>query len=379
MRRTAIPFVLALAAAALTAPAAAQQEVYVVPSSPAWLGVSYDLQWVQTGDQCTPRVVVDAVVHGSPAERAGLRPGDAITALDGEPVPPGRLKAIAARLSPGDSVELQLVRQGRTRTVTAVADQRPARPLSIFVEPTRIRTRSVPVIEQTGEALVATNLAAEWDPGRVRSYWIRTGDGRTEYRTLGGWSSDELDRRVARLLACADSLGGRPAAWSDGATVSTGLQQVQARADSLRALMNRRAMQRGAARTVVRTGTPDSVHGPSVMHVELGPDGSYAFQVEEHLAVGLRGVAGAELTALEPELADYFRNADRGLLVLRIAPGTPADRAGLRPGDVVIAADGRRLESVGELRQIIALPQAGDVELRVVRRGRTRDLTLRRD
>jgi S1-C subfamily serine protease len=120
------------------------------------------------------------------------------------------------------------------------------------------------------------------------------------------------------------------------------------------------------------------IRGPDSVRL-TSPNLSYTFRVEDHVAAGLRGVAGAELSALEPELADYFRNVDEGLLVLRIAPDTPADRAGLRPGDVVIAADGRRVETVAELRQIVALPTANAVALRVIRRGRTLDLTLRRN
>ena len=377
MRRLSL-LALGLAAAV---PAAAQDGVYVVRSSPAWLGVSYEVQWLQEDGRCTPRVVVDGIVHGSPAERAGLRAGDAITAVDGEPLPPGRLQVIATRLVPGDSVRLRFVRDGTTREVTAVADRRPDRPLGVTVQTPRLR--SVPVIEVVGDTLVARELAPEWDPGRVRSYWIVQNDGRAEYRTLGGWSSTELDERVSSLLACADSASvvfTRRA--DDGAMATTELRRVQARADSIRVLINRRARERVGTEALLRPAPADSVSpgvGPRRSLELRTPEGSYSFQFEDHVVVGMRGVAGAELTALEPELADYFRNADEGLLVLRVAPGTPADRAGLRPGDVVTAADGRRVASLAELRRIIALPQAGDVELRVVRKGRARLLTLRRD
>lgn len=387
MRRRLLLLTLGLAPAlAAPTPAAAQQEVYVVRTAPAWLGISYDARWVLEGDHCAAQVLVDRVIQGSPAERAGLRAGDAIVAVDGEPVPPGRLQALAARLVPGDSVRLRFLRDGATHEVTAVADRRPDRPMDILLErSTGLRSAGTPVIEVAGNRLVGRN-AAEWDPGRARGYWLQHENGRTEYRVVRHGSTDELDQRVARLLACADSMRFEAPPWpgsSSGARIT--LRAVQERADSLRVVMSRRALERIDSLRIdtIRGGQPGTVRlfqGPTAGTVRLSsPEGSYTFRVDEHLAVGLRGIAGAELTALDPELADYFRNADRGLLVLRIAPDTPADRAGLRPGDVVTAADGRRLDSVAELRRIIALPQAGDVELRVVRRGRTLELTLPRD
>lgn len=361
----------------LAAPAAAQQNGYVRQQSPAWLGVSYELRWVQGGGSCTPRVVVDAVVQGSPAERAGLRAGDAIIALDGEPLPPGRLQAVASRLEPGDSVRLRLLRDGRRHEVTAIADRRPDRPVSFLLpRSTGLRSSTAPIIEITGDTLVAWNLSPGLEQGRIRSYWVSGADGRTEYRRLGGWSRSDLDRRVEDLLSCADSAQWTNDAWYVAAQ-NVDLRRVQERADSLRVLMTRRALER-TAESAAAVPSPPSRPEPSTIQV-YGPEGSYMFRVDEHVAVGMRGVAGAELTALEPELAEYFRNVDEGLLVIRIAPDTPADRAGIRPGDVIVGADGRGIESVAELRRVVALPYAGAVRLRVVRRGRTLDLTLERD
>ena len=428
MRRFALlGLVVGTALGTAAPPAAAQEDVYLLRSAPAWLGISYDARWVMAGDQCAPRVVIEAVVHGSPADRAGLRAGDAITAVNGEPVPPGRLQALAARLVPGDSIRLRFLRDGATREVTAVADRRPDRPLTVFMQRSSpSRSMDSPVIEVVGDTLVAGNAAA-WDPARTRGYWVRHPDGRSEYRSLRAWSPGELDRRVADLLACADSLHFEAPAGSDERRPSrVSLRALQERADSLRVLMSRRALERADS---LRTDSlwvgitrADTLAGVLFRHQEteptgvwrvqraadreprlfpadsglvrlyrrpdsgttgtiriMGPTAGYTISVEDHLAVGLRGVAGAELTPLEPELAEYFRNAEEGLLVLRIAPGTPADRAGLRPGDVIVAAGERRVESVAELRRIIALPTAAAVDLQVVRRGRTRDLTLRRE
>ena len=94
---------------------------------------------------------------------------------------------------------------------------------------------------------------------------------------------------------------------------------------------------------------------------------------------GRRAVAGAELTPLNPQLGDYF-GTDRGVLVLRVAPGTPAARAGLRAGDVVVAAGGAAVGSVAELRRTVERAQEAhtrSVELQVVRKGRTQKLEMR--
>lgn len=122
--------------------------------------------------------------------------------------------------------------------------------------------------------------------------------------------------------------------------------------------------------------------GPVVQLTRLGRDSLVAFHLEavtvprlQPVEVGLRAVAGAELAELGPGLADYFE-AKAGLLVLRVAPRTPADRAGLRPGDVVVSADGRPLLSVDDLRRTVARPGGDPVRLRVVRKSRTIELRL---
>lgn len=70
-------------------------------------------------------VVLD-VAPGSPADRAGLRPGDVITAFDGSPVASvqdvvGRL----ARAAPGQAVSVVVMRGGAPATLTVVVGQRP--------------------------------------------------------------------------------------------------------------------------------------------------------------------------------------------------------------------------------------------------------------
>ncbi|HEY4375376.1 MAG TPA: DegQ family serine endoprotease [Burkholderiales bacterium] len=64
--------------------------------------------------------LVSSVEPGSPADKAGLQPGDVITAVNGDRIDgSGDLSAHIADIRPGSSAKLDLVRKGTTKTVEA--------------------------------------------------------------------------------------------------------------------------------------------------------------------------------------------------------------------------------------------------------------------
>src|SRR5262249_327718 len=71
--------------------------------------------------------IVDDPQPGSPAAKAGVQAGDVITALDGTTVKDSRDVAVkVARLAPGSSVKLDLLRNGQSKTVTLTLGEKPA-------------------------------------------------------------------------------------------------------------------------------------------------------------------------------------------------------------------------------------------------------------
>lgn len=70
--------------------------------------------------------VVDSVWPGSPADKAGVKPGHVITALDGTPVL-GResLSALLAQHRPGDKVNVSLFADGVPQTIRITLTRRP--------------------------------------------------------------------------------------------------------------------------------------------------------------------------------------------------------------------------------------------------------------
>lgn len=68
-----------------------------------------------------PGVLVYSVASGGPADKAGLRPGDIISAVAGKPTPdPQTLAAVLAGLSPGQTVSIDLIRADGSRQSVSV-------------------------------------------------------------------------------------------------------------------------------------------------------------------------------------------------------------------------------------------------------------------
>lgn len=92
--------------------------------------------------------------------------------------------------------------------------------------------------------------------------------------------------------------------------------------------------------------------------------------------IGLRAIAGAEFSELDPLLAQYFEGVAEGLLTLRVAPRTPADRAGLLPGDVVVRAGDEPIREIARFRALVARSGDEPFPIEIVRKGETLELRL---
>ena len=79
--------------------------------------------------------------------------------------------------------------------------------------------------------------------------------------------------------------------------------------------------------------------------------------------------AGLKLEALTPTSARrYGLKTESGLLITDVASGSNAERRGLRPGDIIIEANRKKMETLDEWNALVKPLKAGDVLLLVVRR-----------
>ena len=102
-------------------------------------------------------------------------------------------------------------------------------------------------------------------------------------------------------------------------------------------------------------------------------------QLREHGKVS-RGLLGVVVGAVTRELAEAM-NLDRsaGALVNDISPGGAADRAGIKPGDVILAFNGEVIETWGDLPPLVGSnPPGSEATVLVSRNGKeqTFEVTL---
>jgi PDZ domain-containing protein len=82
---------------------------------------------------------------------------------------------------------------------------------------------------------------------------------------------------------------------------------------------------------------------------------------------GAAATLGAEMIPLDETLGEPY-GTDHGLLILRIGPRTPAARAGIQKGDVLISVDGRELRSVPALIRAVERAEKGELRLELLRK-----------
>jgi serine protease Do len=94
-----------------------------------------------------------------------------------------------------------------------------------------------------------------------------------------------------------------------------------------------------------------------------------------------RGFLGVMIQAVTPELAQAFKLSDTsGALVGGVSPNTPAEKAGIKEGDVITQVNGKKATDSQHARLLISQNAPGaKVELTIVRDGKERTLTAKLD
>jgi serine protease Do len=274
----------------------------------SWLGLA--LQPLLKGDGPSHGVLVGGVVAGSPAERAGLKPGDVILGYDGRPLEVQYSEQIPAlnRLlltTPiGKAVELHYERAGKQEKTTAVTV---ARGTAQGAE-AELKSWGITVRELT--LLAAKELQREPGSGVLVSS-VRPGAASSEAKPplLPGDILVEMGgkpvRSVGDLVARSAEVAGDA---NEPVPVLVGLERRQQR-----------------LLTVVKVGDRD------------GSDQS---------AEATKAWLPAATQVLTPDLAEALgHKGATGVRITQVYPGGAAEQAGLRVGDLLLKLDGDAIQA----------------------------------
>ncbi len=100
-----------------------------------------------------------------------------------------------------------------------------------------------------------------------------------------------------------------------------------------------------------------------------------------------RAFLGIQMITLSPEVtrninedpnSGLFVDEEEGILITRVVPGAPAERAGLRAGDVIVQLNGQTIEDSRDVQRIVESTAVNStVSVTVIRRGETITLPVR--
>ena len=266
-------------------------------------------------------VRVIEVRRGSPADEAGVRAGDVVVRLNGDDAA-STMDELPRRLQAGDTVRMRIRRDGgEEREVVVVAEPRPSRLLSV---------------RPGGDNLIIVNGDILLLP--LQELTVRIDSLRTHLMELGEGSTFRMEMdSLVRMFS--DSAG----VWAER------LPNVELR-----------------------------MSGPMGLRDGMIVDGDVEFGEGRpfFMELGRRAAAGAELAEMNEGLSAYFGGQREGALVIDVSPESPAARAGLQPGDVIVRAGGEDVEEPGDVRAALNRAEGGRVALEVIRQGRRQELSL---
>ena len=326
-----------------------------------WLGIrlagQLTCRWEVASERkpCERLLTVSQLIVDGPSDRAGVQPGDRLVAINGQSleIEPAAQDRLLSTIRVGTPVSIDVVRgddryfvrvtPGRKPDERAIAAASWRGNVKLQLRPDVYLVAPTPLSGHTDSAIAVAIRTDATGVVQVSPSRISIEEGRVYVRELRG-DAVEFTRMLTEAfpqitLEITEALKE----MQDSVFVT-----ARVKLDSLRMLAETREMSGQAIRRSL-----ERYRDAAAARVYYGPR-----------------LAGAEFRALTGELADVFEGTDRGLLVLRVLPGTPAAQLGLKAGDVVTQAGDRECLEIEDLRSALWRRRTGDpIEMRWVRKG----------
>ena len=117
---------------------------------------------------------------------------------------------------------------------------------------------------------------------------------------------------------------------------------------------------------------PKMPEGQLMPKVQALPNGQGGFiwkgDGETSFFFGANRQIGVSVSSLTKQLGEYFGVSEgRGLLINNVRENSPAAKAGLKAGDIIVEADGKEIKNNSDLVRTLNEKKEGDVQLTIIR------------
>jgi len=113
----------------------------------------------------------------------------------------------------------------------------------------------------------------------------------------------------------------------------------------------------------------------------MSGDDDFTWTVDQDMPFGFdndRGYMGVNLDDMNEQMGEYFGVEDgKGALVTEVVEDSPADKAGLKAGDVIVRLGEKEIDSTTALHKAVAKTEPEQqMAVKVMRQGKSKDLSI---
>lgn len=386
-------------------------------------------------------VQVEQVMPDSPADKAGLKTGDIITAVDGKSVTAQDIADAIKGYSTGDTVKLSVERGSDTVELSAILAARPAETPNIQVAPSLNADRPMlgvrledsdngvvirevvanspaekaglkvdDILEKIGDTTIdnaasASTAIQTYKAGDKVSIQVKRGDESvTVDATLEAATNmpqiqipfGQFNQGEGLTYNANDKTWTINALSEDNALYKAGLREGDVVKEfdgktydpaGLTAYLKDLDKAQEIKLTIERDGASqeitvkaDDLSSINAFSFDFG-NGQMPFGLPFGFGQPMNGRLGVEFVSLDEQTAkEHNVQTQEGALVTDVTADSPASTAGLKINDVITAVDGEKVDAEHTLRDRLMAYEAGDeVKLDVIRDGKTMSLTATLD
>ena len=147
-------------------------------------------------------ILLDRVIDGLPADKAGLKKGDIVISLDGtKPITVAKAREMLAEKKPGDKVKVVALRKGEEKAVTLELSRYDPARLGVHVDATDASDHARDLALKLEDAAKAHYDVMRTNPnGGAQGILLSPGGGRFQFSTAADAERlAELDRKLSEL------------------------------------------------------------------------------------------------------------------------------------------------------------------------------------